>query len=425
MYKPTEDLYFHKALMNRDLAEESMKSYAKSVKVWYNATGKTLKETVENVKPTQKGVIQGKYIVPFNPDDGLLKEYFDNFHAYLLSTGKKNSTINYYIKVMRYLCKENGLILPKAPVIKVKKTKKQLLRKDDIRYIFSTCNIYYKSFYCFLACTGIRVSDAASFTINDWLSATFDYHHCQDLDSFLEKDHEPMIGYWEFIPQKTRSSSNIVCKTCNSYESNEYIIQSIHERIKSIERRNKKQNTNIRVDGNDPLFPTHRGFFKTKLNRDAVAVASNEKNKKLQKKLKIELTTLYEDNKLSHHQFQKLMNNRPHFHAHALRSFFISTIRAYCSNRDVALTMEAHTSDIQTDENYLGESSELFNKEMIIGHYLGMINHLTFNVEIDPEQLEKLSLENQKLEREIAEVKRVAQEEAVKKVDDILNKYGF
>ena len=145
----------------------------------------------------------------------------------------------------------------------------------------------------------------------------------------------------------------------------------------------------------------------------------------MQKKLKIELTTLYEDNKLSHHQFQKLMNNRPHFHAHALRSFFISTIRAYCSNRDVALTMEAHTSDIQTDENYLGESSELFNKEMIIGHYLGMINHLTFNVEIDPEQLEKLSLENQKLEREIAEVKRVAQEEAVKKVDDILNKYGF
>lgn len=173
------------------------------------------------------------------------------------------------------------------------------------------------------------------------------------------------------------------------------------------------------------MFPLQKNYYNEKINIYAVVNASTRRNRKFQDKLARDLQADLENNKLSNHQYQKLLDNRIQFHANALRSFFISTIRAYCSNRDISLIMEAHVSDIKTDENYVGESDELFNKEMFIEHYLSMINHLTFNVEIDPEQLEKLTLENQKLEREIAEVKRVAQNEAVKRVDDILSKYGF
>ena len=426
MYDPQQDLYFQKAILNRELAEESIKSYAKTVKVWQKATNQTLTETVEKIKPLQRGKITpDNYIIEYDPNDSQIKTYFDIFIHYLLSNGKKDTTIAYYIKVMRLILKEVGIKLPDPPRIKVQKNKKQVLRKEDIKYIFNISNIHYKSFYCFLACTGIRVSDAARFTINDWLDATYDYHHCRDLNTFLEKTHEPMLGYWEFVPKKTRNSSGIVCKVCNTYESNEYIIQSIHERIKNIEKKNRLLNTDVVLEGNDPLFPLQKNYYKEKINRYAVVNASTRKNRKFQDKLARDLQADLENNKLSNHQYQKLLDNRIQFHANALRSFFISTIRAYCSNRDISLTMEAHVSDIKTDENYVGESDELFNKEMFIEHYLSMINHLTFNVEIDPEQLEKLTLENQKLEREIAEVKRVAQNEAVKRVDDILSKYGF
>ena len=104
MYDPQQDQYFQKAILNRELAEESIKSYAKTVKVWHKATNKTLTETVEKIKPLQRGKITtDNYIIDYDPNDSQIKTYFDIFIHYLLSNGKKDTTIAYYLKVMRMI----------------------------------------------------------------------------------------------------------------------------------------------------------------------------------------------------------------------------------------------------------------------------------------------------------------------------------
>lgn len=229
MYNPKEDLYFKKFLMNKKLSEDSIKTYAVSAKVWYNATSKTIEETYKEIKSLQKDQIIDNYIIRYNPNDSLFKDYFDIFHSHLINTGKSDNTIKFYLKVIRLIFKELELQLPKNPKIKVRKKKNIVLAKEDVKYILSISDIHYNSLYCFLASTGIRISDAANFTINDWLKATYDYHNCDNFEEFLEKSHDEMLGYWEFYPRKTVNSSNFLCKVCNSYESNEYIMQSMKE----------------------------------------------------------------------------------------------------------------------------------------------------------------------------------------------------
>lgn len=151
------------------------------------------------------------------------------------------------------------------------------------------------------------------------------------------------------------------------------------------------------------MFPVQKEYYKTKINREAVVVTSIKRNRKLQEKLKRDYTTQYENKEISLIEYEKRLKNRPKFHSHALRHFFINTIRAYCSNRDISLIMEAHTSDIQTDENYMGESKDLFSKEMIKKHYLEIMNHLTFSIEIDPiklNEIEQVKKENEELRKE-------------------------
>ncbi len=429
MYNPNEDPYFKKFLLNKDLAEDSIKTYANCAKVWYNILGKTIEETYKEIKPLQRDMIIDNYIIKYNPNDSIIKDYFDIFLSALLNEGKADSTIKFYIKVLRLILKDLEIELPKAPKIKVKKKKKNIvLAKEDIKYIFSISDIHYTALYCFLASTGIRISDAAKFSINDWLASTYDYHHCNTLDEFMEKDHKDMIGYWEFYPKKTVNSSNFLCKVCNTPESNEYIKQSIYERIRTIESKNKIHNTNISLAGEDPLFAVQKGYYKTRINREAVVVTSIKKNRKLQEKLKRDYITQYENGEINSVELDKLLKKRPKFHANALRHFFITTIRAYCSNRDISLKMEAHTSDIQTDENYVGESKELFSKDMIKKHYLEIINHLTFSVEIDPlelSEIERVRKENESLKEENIIIKNNIDMAVNDKISEVLAKYGF
>lgn len=428
MYDPNDDIYFKKFIMNKELSQDSIRTYAVSAKVWYNATGKTIEQTYKEIKPLQKDRITNNYIIKYNPNDSLIKDYFDIFHSHLIETGKSDSTIKFYIKIMRMIFRELELELPKKPKIKTRKKKNIVLTKEDIKYIFSISDIHYTALYCFLACTGIRIGDAAKFSINDWLLATYDYHHCDSLEEFLEKSHGDMLGYWEFYPKKTINSSNFLCKVCNSYESNEYIIKSIHERIRSIEVKNKIHHTDISLCGDDPLFPVQKDYYKTRINREAVVVTSIKKNRKLQEKLKRDYTTQYENNEIGLVDYKKHLEHRPRFHANALRHFFITTIRAYCSNRDISLKMEAHTSDIQTDVNYVGESKDLFSKDMIIQHYLEIMNHLTFSVEIDPVELsemEEVKKENIRLKDENLKIKSNVEKRVEDKIDEVLAKYGF
>lgn len=429
IYDPMLDPKFKRALGGRRLSPDSIHAYAVAAKVFYKCTGKTISDAYNEIKPLEKNVIQDGFLIMYNPNDSLIRDYFDMFYDYLVETGKSESTQNNYLKRMRVIFNSLELQLPKPIKVKETKKKKPLLRKKDIAFMFNISNTFYKALYCFLACTGIRISDAVEFTINDFIDATYDYHKCATLEKFLSKTHDDMIGYWEFVPKKTKYSSGVVCKVCNTPESNRYIIDALHERVKSIERQNVEKRTNVKIEGDDPLFPTYKNYFKEKNCRENVVTEATWKNKQLQVEMKKELKQLFEEGKITTKEYESRLNNLPNFHAHALRHFFISTIRAYLPNRDVSLIMEAHVSNIATDENYIGQSEELFDKYMIEDHYIKIMNHLIFSMEVDPEEFGRLKREKEEIENKYnylkANVNNIAERTIEKKMENMLQNMGY
>ena len=157
--------------------------------------------------------------------------------------------------------------------------KKTVLTRSDINYIINNlCNIHQKAIYSFIASTGIRRHDILNFTIKDFLQATYKYHKTLNLDTFLNTiDNNYMVGYWEFKPHKTQKRG-LICKTCNSAESTNYIIESLKQRKISIEKANKKNNTNNKLSENMPLFSNKRQKYLSNISLQGLTSITNEKH---------------------------------------------------------------------------------------------------------------------------------------------------
>ena len=153
----------------------------------------------------------------------------------------------------------------KTPKIKFNITNSQqktpLLTNNDIKFIINNhCTIHHKALICFMASSGIRRYDTQQFKINDFLKATYNYHKTLNIDEFLNNPITNMVGYWEFMPHKTKKNG-LICKTCNSRESNNYIIESLKERQIAIENYNKRNNTNIKLTSDMPLFSSRKSCY--------------------------------------------------------------------------------------------------------------------------------------------------------------------
>ena len=238
----------------------------------------------------------------------------------------------------------------------------------------------------------------------DYLEATYNYHETLDLDEFMETYHNNMVGYWEFTPHKT-IKSGLVCKTCNSGESSNYIIESLKARLIAIEKYNKLHDTDIKLTVDDALFSNKNQHYIGHITENGLSNVIGEKNR-IFKEYKIR--TIKEDlnnKKITMPEYKKLKNNLPIFKLHNLRHYFISTLRRHGINRDVSLIMEAHTSDIATDKYYIGESEELFNEEYIRETYSKVEKYLTFNYNLSVFETQ-LKKDNEKLLNEYEAIKK-------------------
>ncbi len=427
-YNPLEDKIFKKSIRGRELSEDTIASYCTALKTFHKATGLTLEEAYENIKNEEKDKITDGYLIRYNPENGVIREYFEELQDYLVEKGRTKSTQNNYQKRLRLIFNSLGLQLPKPIRIKEERKFLPVLRRKDIAYVLNISNVFQKAIYCFQASTGIRIGDSLNFTIDDWLDATFDYHQCSTIEELLAKKCEGnWFGYWEFTPKKTKNSSGVTCKVFNTPESNKYILESIRERIKRMELYNKKNNTHLKIDGEDPLFPSQRHLYKTKMSREALVQENLYKNKRLQEKLEKELKKEFKKGLISKKEYEKKLERVPKWHTHALRHFFITTTRAYLTNRDVGLIMEAHTSDVKTDVNYIGESEEVFNKDMIKKYYVQIADKLTFSYTLNSDEYEELIESESKYKQQLKINKTLIErvnniDETIKIIDDTLNK---
>ena len=401
-YKVNEDLEVIKIIDVNELSPYTVATYHSVLKQFSNCIGKSYSDIVNEIKPMQNSKIIGNTIVEYNPNDSLINEYIQKYIDYLTKKGNKRTTINLKTKQIIHLLNESNIKTPKINFkVEGNQTKVKLITTDDIRFLLEPSTIHHKALIGFMASTGARRYDVINtFKIEDYIEACSDYTNEIFLEDFLEKAPSNMIPYFEFIPNKTKRTG-LPCKVCCTPETSNWINASLKSRLKSIEKHNKEKHDNLKLTEESPLFASKKRNYIGKLEDSSISTMFYTKNKILRAYKEKEL-----DNKLKNHEISKKewkikKECIPKFHPHGLRHRFISTIRAYTTNRDISLLMEGHASSINTDKFYVGESEELFNKETIKKTYMEVIPYLTFFYNVNPITYIKKEEKSVKLQNKI------------------------
>lgn len=386
-----------KKCLNKNLSKNSLKVYKQSAKLFCELQDKTFTEVVETIKDSEYGeIIDGYKIKPYNPDEGLINTYFEDYVNYMIDKELSESTIKVRVQSMRNLFNQANIILPKSPVIEVPKKRLNLLTQEDINYVLSISTIHYQSLICLMGSTGLRLGDCLNLTIADFMIATSRYHNFTNVEDFIKNAPSDMIGYWELYPEKTKRKG-MICKVCNTPESSNKLLLSLRMRQESIDKINKEKNKCLKLEMEDSLFGSRQQNFKKCSNVGSISILLSRKNNPFQEHKRRQLKEKLEKEEINLKQHQDQINNIPKFHAHALRHYFISVLNAYEPNKTIALLMECHRSDVKTHEHYIGQSEELYSEDMIREHYQKLIPYLTFDKHTTVEDHKKQLMNEEKI----------------------------
>lgn len=406
-YNVKNDKEFQRTILFTDLAEKSKETYRKSVEIFCLVNKKPYHQLVEDIKAEQHDrIVDGNIIVRYNPNDGIVNEYITKFLEYFRQNGDKLSSINTREQHIRTILRKSNIELPSTQ-IKAKKThkKKNVLSRTDISHVIEKSNIHHKALITFAASTGFRINDLVRFSIEDFMEATREHHNLFEVDEFIENAPYDMMGFWVITPQKTKKI-DLECRVCNTPESSNYILDSLTERKDFLEKRG------MSLDFDDGLFASRKGQYKKPYSYSSMSPLFTRKNDILAKYKKKLLAEDFKRRRISRKEYNEKLKNMPRFHAHALRHFFVTTVRAYTTNRDISLIMEGHTSPYDMDKHYVGSNEEMFSDDVIKSTYSEIIDYLTFGNGVDVDKY----LELKQVERKYTN--------SIKKTEELEDKYN-
>jgi len=426
--KITESQTYKKYIRKKNITQRTLDTYIYSLQQFCNANQKELDPMIQEVLEEQYPYIdeQGR-IHEYNPEYSKIDNYLNNTATYLKGKGNSNNSIQAHLIRIRAVLSSLNVKLPKP--IELEKDNKEWygLTKEDIQYINSISPLHHQALITFMAHTGIRTGDVIQqFTIETFMKATYKYHECEELDDFLEKAPLDMVGYWEFIPQKTRKH-NVECKVYNTAESSNLILKSLHMRKESIEALNKKNGTNLKLEKSDALFSSRNQNFKGKLYRNTLTVLSYRRNQELRKHRLRLLKQDLDNGVISEETYHQKVEQIPVFHAHALRKFFITTLSRKRVDLRASALLEGH-SPIMQDKSYV-DNDKL--DELLWEEYQRVIPALSFLKSEEDYEMSKtnkeltlenahLRNENKKLEEDKLNMKEDFKREAKQLLDELL-----
>ena len=370
---------------------------------------------------------QGR-IHEYNPEYGNIDTYLNNTVTYLQTKGNSNHSIHSHMVRIRTVLTSLGVKLPAKVELEKDRKDWYVLSKEDIKYVLSISPLHHQALICFLAHTGIRIGDVRNLRISDFMEATYKYHECTEIDDFLEKAPENMMGYWQFKPQKT-IKHDIECKVYNTEESSNLILKSLLRRKSSIETLNKKKGTDLKLEKNDYLFSSRNKNFKGQINDNTITTLFVRRNKDLRKYDERLIHQEYNEGKISKETLEQKLSSIPVFHAHGLRKFFITTLARKRVDLRASAFLEGHTPFMQHDRSYV-DSDNL--EDLIYEEYQRVIPALSFLKDEEDFELSKknhdlqientqLKQENQQLLEEYKNMRNDFEKEARKVFEDILH----
>lgn len=376
MYKVTEDIFYNNFISSKhNITDKSKYNYEKILTKFATSANTTLEKIISDCKTQQDRVIEKiiqhgtdengnqiieKQLIQFdvNSPDSKIKLYLDNYVNYCKNKGNSNTTINQNLTLINTFLKYYNITLPNRDSLKKDTKKWYLLTKEDFKYILNDSPLIHSSLIKFLMSSGMRISDALSLTIGDFMKATQENHNCVDVNDFIDNAPADMIGTWYFHPQKTRKFQ-IPCLTFNDPESSNFILQHLRK-IKNeyIPYAKKKYNIDKVISKDDALFGSQKSMYTEPLNPNPTASQFWQKNKKLREWRILKIKEAISNGELSEEDFDKEAAKIPKFHAHACRKFFETTIAKNCGDLRICTLMEGHVSPVSTDSSYIKQDIE-------------------------------------------------------------------
>ena len=389
-YNILEDIYYTNFINSKsNITELTKLNYKRTLNKFTLSLNTTLEKIVTECKNQQDRVIEKitnsgtdedgnqiieKRIIKFdvNSPDSLIKQYLDRFVEYCREQGNTNTTINSNLMLIKSFLKYYDITLPKLETLKNDAQKWHLLEKEDFKYILNDSPLIHASLIKFLQSSGMRISDALSLSIGDFMEATRDYHSFIDVNEFIDNAPADMIGTWYFHPQKTMKFQ-VPCLTFNDPETSNLILQHLRKiKNKYIPYAKKKYDYDKVISKNDALFGSQKSKYIEPLHPNPTGTQFWVKNKKLREWRILKIKEAISNGEISAEDYDKEVNKIPKFHAHACRKYFETIIAKNCGNLRICTLMEGHVSPVKTDSSYIKQDIEDVKE-----HYMAAIPDLS------------------------------------------------
>ena len=389
-YNILEDIYYTNFINSKsNITELTKLNYKRTLNKFTLSLNTTLEKIVTECKNQQDRVIEKiinsgtdedgnqiieKRIIKFdvNSPDSLIKQYLDRFVEYCREQGNTNTTINSNLMLIKSFLKYYDITLPKLETLKNDAQKWHLLEKEDFKYILNDSPLIHASLIKFLQSSGMRISDALSLSIGDFMEATRDYHSFIDVNEFIDNAPADMIGTWYFHPQKTMKFQ-VPCLTFNDQETSNLILQHLRKiKNKYIPYAKKKYDYDKVISKNDALFGSQKSKYIEPLHPNPTGTQFWHKNKKLKEWRILKIKEAIANGELAAEDYDKEVDKIPKFHAHACRKYFETTIAKNCGNLRICTLMEGHVSPVKTDSSYIKQDIEDVKE-----HYMAAIPDLS------------------------------------------------
>lgn len=389
-YNVTEDIYYQNFINSKtNITDLTKLNYKRALKKFVLAINNTLENIVNECKTQQDRVIEKiishgtdeegnqiieKQLIKFdvNGPDSRIKQYMDKFMESCREKGNSNSTINQNLMLINSFLKFYNITLPDMESLKKDPKKWYLLEKEDFKYILNDSPIIHASLIKFLQSSGMRISDALSLSIGDFMEATSEYHNFVDVNDFIDNAPQNMIGTWYFHPQKTMKFQ-VPCLTFNDPETSNLILQHLRK-IKNeyIPYAKRKYDFDKTMLKSDALFGSQKSKYIEPLHPNPTGTQFWVKNKKLREWRILKIKEAIANGEISAEDYDKEVSKIPKFHAHACRKYFETIIAKNCGNLRICTLMEGHVSPIKTDSSYIKQDIEDVKE-----HYMAAIPDLS------------------------------------------------
>lgn len=358
---------------------EQILNEMKMIYSWTDGTLKTYRTALKDYTEYHQMTIQELILEAENDEETInklskrkLKQRLLQYRLYIQE--EKNfseNTVRMYLAIICKIYKYHDISIPYIPGVKVVQTEtfKDIPTYEEIQKAILHSRTKMKAIISFIASTGLRRSDVANLTIEDFIVATMDYHNDpNDLLEFINQlsKKDFIIPTWNVVDIKT----GINHISFSSHESSVYILQMLQERLMKED-----------LGYGDKLFG---------VKPDSISKNFRNLNTKLGMGWK---------------------KHRRHFHPHALRKYFATTLTANDMDLLSSEFLLGHTLKGSQRSYYFANPEKLFNK------YVRIVDNLTFTMNVSVVDV------TSREKRELNELRAFKKEsdERIRKLEELIN----